>query len=109
MPCPRSDALVESEAWLAHTWEVIGQNEHLLVSVTNAESSARGFIITGLGSSLDSFHDAARSLPDDIQRFKDLTADNPIQQGQYRGRRSDDCQPHAHAATGNRCPAEERI
>ncbi len=73
-------SLLDSAAWLTHTWEVIGQNEHLMVSVSNAESSARGFIITGRQSSLESFRSASRSLPDEIQHFKDLTADNPVQQ-----------------------------
>ena len=73
-------SLLESETWLAHTWEVIGQNERLLATVTNAESSARGFIITGRSESLTNFQSASRSLPQDIQRFKDLTADNPVQQ-----------------------------
>jgi signal transduction histidine kinase len=73
-------SLLDSEAWLAHTWEVIGQDEHLMVAVTNAESSARGFIITGREMSLESFHNASHSLPEDIQHFRDLTADNPVQQ-----------------------------
>lgn len=73
-------SLLESEAWLAHTWEVIGQNQRMLVTLTNAESDARGFIITGLQSSLVSFHDAEHSLPEDIRHFKDLTTDNPVQQ-----------------------------
>ncbi len=74
-------SLLDSEAWLAHTWEVIGQNEHVLVSLTNAESSARGFVITGRDASLEMFQDVTKSLPPDIQRLNDLTADNPVQQG----------------------------
>ena len=73
-------SLLESEAWLTHTWEVIGQNEHLLVTVTNAESSARGFILTGLDGSLGAFQEAIHSLPEDLQHLKDLTADNVVQQ-----------------------------
>ena len=73
-------SLLQSEAWLAHTWEVIGQNEHLLVAVTNAESSARAFIITGRQNSLSIFQDATRSMPLDLQHLSDLTIDNPIQQ-----------------------------
>ena len=73
-------SLLESEAWLAHTWEVVGQNQRMLVTITNAESAARGFIITGRESSLATLRDAERTLPRDIQNFKELTADNPVQQ-----------------------------
>ena len=73
-------ALLESENWLAHTWEVIGQNERLMTSVTNAESSARGYVVTGREGSLDSFHDAEQTLPRDVNRFQALTTDNPLQQ-----------------------------
>ncbi len=73
-------ALLQSEAWLAHTWQVIGQNERLLVSITSAESSARGFLITGNDSLLATFESTRRSLPQDIEQFKSLTADNAIQQ-----------------------------
>jgi signal transduction histidine kinase len=73
-------SLLDSESWLAHTWEVIGQNEHLMLTLTNAESSARGFMITGREESLVNFQSASRSLPEDIQHFKDLSADNPVQQ-----------------------------
>ena len=73
-------SLLESETWLAHTWEVIGQNEHLLVTVTNAESSERGYLITGRPSALDTFDAAVRSIPQDLQHLKDLTADNALQQ-----------------------------
>lgn len=77
-------SLTASEAWLLHTWEVIGQTERLLATVTKAESSARGFIITGLQPSLASFQDATATLPADIQHFKDLTSDNPVQQANIK-------------------------
>ena len=73
-------SLLDSEAWLAHTWEVIGQEEKLMLSVTNAETSARSFVITGREDFLAPYNDAERTLPGDIQHFKDLTVDNPIQQ-----------------------------
>ncbi|AFL88058.1 bacteriophytochrome (light-regulated signal transduction histidine kinase) [Terriglobus roseus DSM 18391] len=73
-------SLLDSEAWLAHTWEVIGQEEQLMLTVTNAETSARAFVITGQEPFLGPFREAERTLPADVQRFKDLTLDNPIQQ-----------------------------
>ncbi len=73
-------SLLKSEDWLAHTWEVIGENEHLLVTLANAESSARSFVITGKSAGLDVFQSALQALPEDIQHVKVLTADNPVQQ-----------------------------
>ncbi|MGI4755798.1 MAG: sensor histidine kinase [Janthinobacterium lividum] len=73
-------SLLDSERWLSHTWEVIGQNDHLMVSVSNAESAARGFVITGKESVLGTFQESERALPQEVQRFKALSADNLVQQ-----------------------------
>ncbi len=72
-------SLLESEAWLAHTWEVIGQNEHLLAKTTDAESSTRGYVISGNPVLLQAFHNAADALPREIQHSLDLVADSPVQ------------------------------
>jgi signal transduction histidine kinase len=72
--------LLESEAWLAHTWEVIGQQDRLLSDVTSAESAVRGFLTTGREDLLVTFGNIERSLPGDIQQVKDLTLDNDVQQ-----------------------------
>jgi signal transduction histidine kinase len=73
-------SLLQSEAWLAHTWEVIGQEERLMLRATNAETSARAFVITGREDFLEPFNEAVRSLPQDVLHFKNLTLDNPIEQ-----------------------------
>ncbi len=73
-------SLMDSEAWLSHTWEVIGEDEHLLATMTNAESAARGYVVTGREQLVQTFQDAARSVPEQMQHFRGLTADNPVQQ-----------------------------
>ena len=73
-------ALVDSETWLTHTWEVIGQEERMLQTITSAESSARGFALSGKESFLASYNVAQQRLPADTQSFRTLTADNPVQQ-----------------------------
>jgi signal transduction histidine kinase len=73
-------SLLESEAWLAHTWEVVGQEERLMLRATNAETSARAYVITGREDFLGPYNDALRSLPQDVLHFKNLTLDNPMQQ-----------------------------
>ena len=74
-------SLMESEAWLAHTWEVIGQEERIMQLLDGAESSARGYVLSsGRQSMLGPFHDAQQELPKQIETFRDLTVDNPEQQ-----------------------------
>jgi signal transduction histidine kinase len=77
-------ALVSSEAWLSHTWEVIGQEQRILASLTSAESSARGFVITGNEALLQPFHASEQSLPGQIDSFGQLTLDNTVQQSAVR-------------------------
>lgn len=72
-------SLLQSEAWLAHTWKVIGQDNYVMAQVTTAESSTRGFLITGSEPLLEPFQAVEGSLGQDIQRLRDLTADNAAQ------------------------------
>ncbi|MGI4854343.1 MAG: sensor histidine kinase [Janthinobacterium lividum] len=73
-------SLLKSEAWLSHTWQVIGQNERILAIMTNAESSTRGYLITGNDSLLSTLRDVELSLPNELQHLKDLTIDNQVEQ-----------------------------
>ncbi len=73
-------SLLQSESWLAHTWEVIGQDNYIMAEVTTAESSTRGFLITGSQPLLQPYQAVEGSLGRDIQRLRDLTSDNPVQQ-----------------------------
>lgn len=70
-------SLLNSEAWLSHTWQVLGQNERIVSLLTNAESSTRGYLITGNESLLNVLHSVEASLPRELQHLQDLTADNP--------------------------------
>jgi signal transduction histidine kinase len=73
-------SLLDSEAWLAHTWEVIGQEKEILASITTAESSARAYVITGNEASLGPYHAIQDLVPKQVDQFQALTLDNPIQQ-----------------------------
>ena len=73
-------SLLQSESWLAHTWEVIGQDNYIMAEVTTAESATRGFLITGSQPLLQPYQAVEGSLGRDIQRLRDLTSDNPVQQ-----------------------------
>ena len=72
--------LVESESSVQHTWQVIYQVELILSSAKDAETGARGFLLTGDESYLQPYNQALRELPGELDRFHSLTADNPSQQ-----------------------------
>lgn len=74
-------SLMESEAWLAHTWEVIGQEERVMQLLDDAESSVRGYVMApGRESMLAPYRAAQSELPRQLEVFRDLTVDNPEQQ-----------------------------
>ena len=72
--------LLDSEHWYAHTWQVIGEEQRVMATVTTAESAARGFVIGGHETTLAQFAQASTQLPQQIENFKQLTGDNPLQQ-----------------------------
>jgi signal transduction histidine kinase len=74
------DALLESEHWVEHTWQVIDQVERIMSSVKDAETGNRGYLISGNEDYLQPYNSATRDLPTEINRFQTLTADNPAQQ-----------------------------
>jgi signal transduction histidine kinase len=74
------DALLESEHWVEHTWQVIDQVERIMSSVKDAETGNRGYLISGDEDYLQPYNSATRDLPAEINRFQALTTDNPVQQ-----------------------------
>ena len=72
--------LAESEFWVAHTWEVIAGVEHAVGLVKDAETGARGFLITGDPHYLAPQASAAALLPAELVHLQDLVSDNPPQQ-----------------------------
>ena len=72
--------LVESEHWVEHTWHVIYQVELILSSAKDAETGARGYRITGEDTYLAPYRAALTGLPEQVDVFGRLTADNPAQQ-----------------------------
>ncbi len=70
----------ESGYWLAHTWQVISQIERVLVSAKDAESSARGYLLTGDQSYVALSEKAQEELPREMRELSQLISDNPSQQ-----------------------------
>ncbi|ADW67766.1 sensor histidine kinase [Granulicella tundricola] len=72
--------LLQSEYWVQHTWQVINQVERIMGSAKDAESGARGFVITGKEQNLEFYNSAQVELPQELKTFSSLTGDNPSQQ-----------------------------
>ena len=76
--------LRRNDAWVAHTEEVLDALESVVSTMKDAETSQRGYLITGEDSYLEQYNAAVSAIQDRIQRLKDLTEDNPRQQARIR-------------------------
>ena len=72
--------LDDSRQWVDHTWEVIAQVERIMSLAKDAETGSRGYMLEGEDRFLDPYRNAVLSLPEALNTFKQLTADNPVQQ-----------------------------
>jgi signal transduction histidine kinase len=72
--------LKETSAWVDHTNAVIVQLNLVASNITAAESSQRGFVITGQESYLEPYRHAQATLFDEIEKLSELTRDNQPQQ-----------------------------
>src|SRR5580700_1148019 len=70
----------ESSRWVRRSHEVLEKLLDLRVDMKTIESSARGFILTGDQSYLESYREAIVRDGQDANRVRTLTVDNPGQQ-----------------------------
>jgi CheY-like chemotaxis protein/CHASE3 domain sensor protein len=75
-----SKKYIESNALVEHTHQVIYQFEQILISTINAESGARGFVISGDNNFLDLYLDAQTKGVEHLNKVKELTKDPTIKQ-----------------------------
>jgi len=68
---------IESNALVDHTNQVIYEFEQILISTINAESGARGYVISGDNNFLDLFLDAHAKGDEHLNKVKELTKNNP--------------------------------
>ncbi len=73
------EVLANSERWVTHTLEVITNLERVLHTAADAESSARGFLLTGQEYFLAPYKAAANALPAQFELLEHLTSDNALQ------------------------------
>ncbi len=69
-----------SAAAVAHTGQVLLEQQRLLAGLADAETSTRGFTLTGDTLELSAFNSARSRVPASLNRLRALTADNPTQQ-----------------------------
>ena len=79
-----TNQLNEDAGWVAHTHEVLGMTADVLLSLVDAETGERGFIITGKDEFLQPYDDSIAKLDEHLAKLKDKTKDNPRQQDNIR-------------------------
>jgi methyl-accepting chemotaxis protein len=72
--------LIDTEDWVSHTHEVKARLADLLAAVTTAESNARGYLLTGSETYLDSYRTALGTIKSAFDDVRHLTSDNQHQQ-----------------------------
>ncbi len=77
-------ASAESERWVRHSHKVLDSFQGLLVAMEAAESSFRGFALTGKEDYVEEFRKAALEGKQHHATAHDLTLDNPEQQRRLR-------------------------
>ncbi|MGI8788764.1 MAG: CHASE3 domain-containing protein [Pyrinomonadaceae bacterium] len=70
----------EAVKWEKHMQEVLSQLDETLTLMVDAETSARGFLITTDDSILEPYNNARQKIGGDLKQLRALTADNPDQQ-----------------------------
>ena len=70
----------ESDRWVRHTHEVLEHLEDLLGSMQGLESSARGFVLTGKESYLETYRASISRSEQEKTIVANLIVDNPTQQ-----------------------------
>ncbi len=75
-----SKKFIDANEWVNHTHEVLYELGQILISSLEAETGARGFVITGKEEYLAPFISSRNSLTTQINEVKMLTIDNAMQQ-----------------------------
>jgi signal transduction histidine kinase/DNA-binding response OmpR family regulator/CHASE3 domain sensor protein len=81
-------SLLNSNYWVNHTQEVIYNLNEGVSIVTDAQTSMRGYLITGNEQFLDQYNDAEKRSDKVFEILDELTQDNPSQQKNLKEVRS---------------------
>jgi diguanylate cyclase (GGDEF)-like protein len=69
----------DTQTWVTHTYEVIGQLQGVTADVIDVQSSQRGYVITGRREYLGPYSVAAPRIDERLTELRRLLADNPEQ------------------------------
>ena len=69
-----------AQQWVAHTYQVINALRVVLGDAQDAETGQRGYLLTRQQSFLEPYQKARARVERDLDRFRQLSADNPSQQ-----------------------------
>jgi PAS domain S-box-containing protein len=72
-------SLSEALKWDKHTQQVLLQLDETLIEMVNAETGARGFLITAEEDILQPYNTAQQNVKGHLTRLRELAADNSIQ------------------------------
>jgi methyl-accepting chemotaxis protein len=72
--------LVQSEAWVERTHEVLNALEDGLSAMKDAETGQRGYALTGEARYLEPYEGTEAKVDEKLQRVRELTAASPAQQ-----------------------------
>ena len=69
-----------AQRWLTHTFETLTETEGVFLEMSMANSTARGYLLTGDPTFFSRYRDAAASVQGGVDRIQRLTLDNVSQQ-----------------------------
>jgi methyl-accepting chemotaxis protein len=75
-----TERLIANDRWVEHTHEVQATLAELMASLTDAESSTRGFVLAGDDLFLGPYRASLDTGKRSFEHVRTLTADNPLQQ-----------------------------
>ncbi len=81
--------LIEAKDWVSHTWQVKNTLQTILLTLSDAETGQRGFLLTGDEKYLLPYNTASTDLTNEIDHIASLTSDNAVQRDNVRKLRSD--------------------
>ncbi|MBI1749112.1 MAG: CHASE3 domain-containing protein [Acidobacteria bacterium] len=70
----------ETTRWLLHTHGVLARIDSGLITLLDIQTGTRGFVLTGDPRYLEPYEHALPEVPTELDRLRQLTADNPRQQ-----------------------------
>jgi diguanylate cyclase (GGDEF)-like protein len=69
----------KQQAWVEHTYKVLGVLESILSDLKDIQSAQRGYVITGAEDYLSPYYSANAGVQEHVRELESLTSDNPEQ------------------------------